>query len=69
MSVKGERGGRRRWFEMSVGAHRVEAARLTLSVGPVQALAKGQESSSTRREARGGRGLGQEAIEPMTCVV
>jgi hypothetical protein len=38
--------------------HRVEAARLALSVGPVAALGEGQEPESAGCNARGGGGLG-----------
>ena len=39
--------------------HRVEAARLALSLGRLEGLTQVQESGRAGREAGGGRGLGQ----------
>jgi hypothetical protein len=45
-----------------VGGHRLEAPELPLPVGPLAALAQGEEPGERGGAARGVRGLGQEAL-------
>src|SRR5262249_51235965 len=44
------------------GGHRVKAAEFALPVGPLAALAQGEESGEPGGAARGARGLGPEAL-------